>query len=107
MENRRSQSLRPTSLTRRDSLVEAGSVSTLGHGAILAIDTAFLERAWRSLAREEADGRLHVVQHLAESVERRIHVLVRGLPGKGEPDGAVRLLLATSHREENVGRLLS
>jgi hypothetical protein len=38
MENRRSQSIRPTSLTRRDSLVEAGSVPSLGHGAILAID---------------------------------------------------------------------
>src|ERR1035437_5027035 len=100
MESRRSQSLRPTSLTRRDSLVEAGSVPSLTPTAILAID-----RARRSLAREEADGRLHVVQHLAESVERRVHVLVRGLPGKGEPNGAVRLLLATSHREENVGRL--
>src|SRR5450756_1527078 len=35
----RSQSLRPTSLTRRDSLVEAGSVPSLTPAAILAIDS--------------------------------------------------------------------
>ena len=43
-ECRRSQSLRPTSLTHFVSLVEAGSVPTLADAAILAIDSQ--ERTW-------------------------------------------------------------